>query len=112
MAALVDATTGAVVTSNVPLSDPCGMTSDNVVGAASDGLLLDSATLTSLGCAAHSSLTVPTTALPPVTGLGVNETDLTVIGRIVSRRATVWAPCVALMWFLTIREHRRRHNGE
>src|SRR5262245_37576295 len=48
------------------------------------------------GCAAHSSVTVPFTGVPPVGAVGTNASDATVMGLTVNAAPSVVAPSVAL----------------
>src|SRR5688572_28237133 len=63
------------------------MVTVDTVGAATAPLLLDSATTSPPAGAAHSSVSDPATAAPPVTGFGESVSVFTRIGRTVNASA-------------------------
>jgi len=87
--ALVLTATALVVTPNGRLAVPAVNVRLGADGWAAVGLLLDKIATMLPGAAPQSSVAVPVTALPPVTGLGVSTTDLIPIGRTVSVRSSV-----------------------
>lgn len=85
-----------VLTEKVPVVTPAGIVMLAKVGLARLGLLLASVTTRFPGAAPHSSVTVPDTMLPPVTGFGVSARVRTLIGLTVKVSAFATPPYEAV----------------
>jgi hypothetical protein len=76
--------TFVVRTLKFPVVAPAGIVMDAVVGTATAVFVLDSDTTVPPAGAAHSSVAVPLTVPPPVTGFGESVSVFTRIGRTIT----------------------------